>query len=68
MFHGLDRFSVGLAFDLLDETKEDQVYAKVLSTLKRHGTLKESRKKRSSLFCWLSYEDEMHNIKVEINR
>lgn len=68
MFYGLDRFSVDLDFDLLDETKEDQVFDRVISILKKHGTLKESRKKRFSLFCRLSYEDEMHNIKVEINR
>ena len=29
MFYGLDRFSVDLDFDLLDESKEDHVFEKV---------------------------------------
>jgi predicted nucleotidyltransferase component of viral defense system len=68
MFYGLDRFSIDLDFDLLDDTKEEQVFEKVTSILKKHGTLKESHKKRFSLFFLLSYEDKAHNIKVEINR
>jgi len=68
MFHGLDRFSVDLDFDLLDETKEDDVFERVVPILKKYGTLKEARKKRFNLFCLLSYEDKMHNVKVEINR
>jgi predicted nucleotidyltransferase component of viral defense system len=68
MFYGLDRFSIDLDFDLLDETKEDYVFDRVISILRKYGTLKESRKKRFSLFCLLSYESRAHNIKVETNR
>ena len=68
MFYGLDRFSVDLDFDLLDETQEEHVFERVISISKRHGTLKESHKKRFSLFCLLSYEDRARNIKIEINR
>ena len=68
MFYGLDRFSIDLDFDLLDETREDHVFERMISVLKRYGTLKESNKKRFSLFYVLSYEDRAHNIKVEINR
>src|SRR5574341_2676568 len=68
MFYGLDRFSIDLDFDLLDETKEDYVFERVIGILKRYGTLKESNKKRFSLFYVLSYEDRARNIKVEINR
>lgn len=68
MFYGLDRFSVNLDFDLLDESKETQVFEKVIEIVKKYGTLKESYKKRFNLFCLLSYEDKAHNIKVEINR
>ncbi len=68
MFYGLDRFSVDLDFDLLDETREDQVFERITSILRKHGTLKESYKKRFNLFALLSYEDKAHNIKVEINR
>ena len=68
MFYGLDRFSVDLDFDLLDETKEEYIFEKVLSIVKRYGTLRDAYKKRFNLFCVLSYEDTAHNIKVEINR
>jgi predicted nucleotidyltransferase component of viral defense system len=68
MMYGLDRFSVDLDFDLLDETKENDVFERVISIIKKHGTLKESHKKRYNLFALLSYEDKAHNIKVEINR
>ena len=68
MFHGLDRFSVDLDFDLLDESQENHVFERIISILEKYGTLKEARKKHFSLFCLLSYEDKAHNIKVEINR
>jgi len=68
MFYGLDRFSVDLDFDLLDEDKEVEIFDKVVKIIKKYGTLKESFKKRFNLFCLLSYEEKAHNIKVEINR
>jgi len=68
MIYGLDRFSVDLDFDLLDDMKEDEVFERVISIIKKYGTLKESYKKRYNLFAMLSYEDKAHNIKVEINR
>lgn len=68
LFYGLDRFSVDLNFDLLDETKEDHVFEEVIKIVKKYGELKESYKKRFNLFCLLSYEDKAQNIKVEINR
>jgi predicted nucleotidyltransferase component of viral defense system len=68
MFYGLDRFSVDLDFDLLDESKEDLVFNRVIGIVARFGKLKESHKKRFNLFCLVSYEDKAHNIKIEINR
>lgn len=68
LFYGLDRFSVDLDFDLLDEAKEDYVFEQVINIVKKYGVLKESYKKRFNLFCLLSYENKSHNIKVEINR
>jgi predicted nucleotidyltransferase component of viral defense system len=68
MFYGLDRFSVDLDFDLLDENKEDHVFKRVENIVTRYGTLKESYSKRFNLFYVLSYEDTAHNIKIEINR
>jgi len=68
MFYGLDRFSVDLDFDLLDDSQADRVFERVISIIQRYGALKESRKKRFSLFCRLSYEEKARNIKIEINR
>ena len=68
MFYNLDRFSVDIDLDLLDDSKEDEVFARVTEIVKKYGILKEFYKKRFNLFFLLSYEDKSHNIKVEINR
>ena len=68
LYHGLSRESLDLDFDLLDETKEDQVFEKIEAVAKNYGKIKEHRKKRYNLFLLLSYENEAPNIKVEINR
>lgn len=68
MFYNLDRFSVDIDLDLLDENKEDLVFEEVIKIVKKYGILKESHKKRFNLFCLITYEDKSHNIKVEINR
>ena len=44
MFYGLDRFSVDLDFDLLDENKEDYVFEKIEQIVKSYGKIKEARK------------------------
>jgi predicted nucleotidyltransferase component of viral defense system len=68
MFHGLDRFSVDLDFDLLDEDQAEYVFNRVKQVVSRFGNLKEARIKRFNLFILLSYEDKARNVKVEINR
>lgn len=68
LFYGLERFSVDLDFDLLDESKEDEVFEKIKKILLPYSKIKEAHKKRFSLFFVLSYEDKTQNIKLEINR
>lgn len=68
LFYSLDRYSVDLDFDLLDDSREELVFEKISGILSRFGTVKDAVKKRYSLFFMLSYEDRVHNIKVEINR
>ncbi|MFH1129235.1 MAG: nucleotidyl transferase AbiEii/AbiGii toxin family protein [Patescibacteria group bacterium] len=71
LFYGLDRFSVDLDFDLLDETKEDYVFERIKKILESYGTIKEIHKKRFNLFYLLAYAGKTqseHNIKVEVNR
>jgi len=68
MFYGLDRFSVDLDFDLLDDDQKDYVFKRMLDIVNKYGTIKESHIKRFNLFIVLSYEDKARHIKVEINR
>ena len=68
LFYNLDRFSVDIDFDLLDETKEQEVFDKVKNIVKEYGMIKEKINKRRTLFILLSYSEEAQNIKVEINK
>lgn len=68
LFYGLDRFSVDLDFDLLEEAKEQEVFKKVENIVKEYGMIKEKRNKRHTLFILLSYSEEAQNIKIEINK
>jgi len=68
IFFDLERFSVDLDFDLLDEAKEEQVFSRIEKIVKNYGQIKEARKKRFNLFFLISYEEKAQNIKVEINR
>ncbi|MBU1164640.1 nucleotidyl transferase AbiEii/AbiGii toxin family protein [Patescibacteria group bacterium] len=68
LFYNLDRFSVDLDFDLLDETKEQEVFEKVKNIVKEYGTVKEKTNKRHTFFILLSYSEEAQNVKVEINK
>jgi predicted nucleotidyltransferase component of viral defense system len=68
LFYELNRVSLDLDFDLLDEAKEDYIFEKVEKIAREYGKIKESRKKRFNLFLLLSYEDDAPNIKIEINR
>ncbi len=68
-FYGLPRFSVDLDFDLLEVTAENQekVFDKIVDILNQYGQVKDKCKKRFTIFALLSYGEDDHNIKVEIN-
>lgn len=68
LFYNLDRFSVDLDFDLLDETKEDYIFERITKIAENYGRLKDTYKKHFNLFWLISYEDKSHNIKIEVNR
>lgn len=71
LFYGLNRFSVDLDFDLLNETKEEYIFDRIKTILEKYGKLKEAEKKRFNLFYLLSYNDKdvnAQNVKIEINR
>ena len=68
-FYNLPRFSVDLDFDLLVVTEENQklVFDKIVSILGKYGRVKNQYIKRFTVFALLSYGDDDHNIKIEIN-
>ena len=68
MFYDLDRKSVDLDFDLLDENKEKKVFEKILKIAQGYGEIRESRIKRFNLIVILSYDPKAQNIKIEVNR
>jgi len=68
MFYDLDRKSVDLDFDLLDESKEKKVFEKILKIAQGYGEIRESRIKRFNLIVILSYDPKAQNIKIEVNR
>lgn len=68
-FYNLPRFSVDLDFDLLVVNDENQkmVFEKIVAILGKYGEVKDQYIKRFTVFTLLSYGDDDHNIKVEIN-
>ncbi len=69
LFYGLPRFSADLDFDLLTPSEKNQeiIFNKIKSILKKYGEIKDIYLKRFTIFALLSYGDEDHNIKIEIN-
>jgi predicted nucleotidyltransferase component of viral defense system len=68
MFYDLNRFSVDLDFDLLDENKEAYVFDRIEKIAGKYGSIKDMERKRFCLLFVLSYEDKSRKIKIEINR
>lgn len=68
-FYNLPRFSMDLDFDLLAVSEENQkmIFKKIISILSKYGQIKDQYIKRFTVFALLSYGDDVHNIKVEIN-
>jgi len=68
-FYNLPRFSVDLDFDLLVVNEENKklVFEKIVKILEKYGQTKDQYIKRFTIFILLSYGDDDHNIKVEIN-
>ncbi len=67
LFYGLERNSVDLDFDLLDETKESEVFEGIKKIVTSYGIV-ESQLKRFNLLSVLSYTAGAQKIKVEVNR
>lgn len=68
MFYGLDRNSVDLDFDLLDESKEQEVFDKIQKIAANYGKIMDSRIKRFNLVTVIAHDLKSQNIKIEVNR
>jgi len=68
MFYDLDRKSVDLDFDLLDEGKEQVVFEKIQKIAASYGKIIDSKIKRFNLINVISYDLKSQNIKIEVNR
>lgn len=68
LFYNLDRRSVDLDFDLLDESKEAEVFVKIQKITASYGAITDSRIKRFNLLNVISYAPGAQKIKVEVNR
>jgi len=69
LFYSLPRFSVDLDFDLLVISEKNQklVFEKIVAILSKYGEIKDQHIKRFTVFALLSYGNDDHNVKVEIN-
>ena len=68
LFYGLNRRSVDLDFDLLDESKETEVFEKIQKISLAYGTITDSYVKRFNLLNVLSYAPGAQKIKIEVSR
>lgn len=68
LFYGLDRDSVDLDFDLLDEEKEDVVFEKIQKIAGNYGKIVDSAVKKFNLLNVLSYASGSPRIKIEVSR
>lgn len=59
--HGLDRFSVNLDFDILDQKKEELIQKQLIKLLKQYGEIKT----RTSIK--LKYSDEHQALKIDLS-
>lgn len=68
MFYGLNRDSVDIDLDLLDKSKEQEVFEKIKKIASNYGKIIDSRIKRFNLITIISYDLKSQNIKIEVNR
>jgi predicted nucleotidyltransferase component of viral defense system len=68
LFYGLERNSVDLDFDLLDESREQEVFEKLQKITEKYGKVTSSQIKHYTLLNVISYQTGMPQIKVEVSR
>lgn len=68
LFYGLNRDSVDLDFDLLDEDREQIVFEKIEKIATKYGKVIDSHIKRFNLIVVIAHDIKSQNIKIEVNR
>lgn len=68
MFYGLNRYSVDIDLDLLDETREQKIFDKIQKIAVSYGRIVDARIKRFNLIVIIAHDEKSQNIKIEINR
>lgn len=68
LFYGLTRFSVDLDFDLLDSTRDQEVFERLETIARKFGIIRDAKQKRYGSIIVFSYEERAQNIKIEVNR
>ena len=68
MFYGLNRNSVDIDLDLLDDSKELEVFEKIQKIAASYGKIIDSRIKRFNLVTIIAHDIKSQNIKIEVNR
>jgi len=68
LFYGLNRDSVDLDFDLLNENKEIEIFEKIQKIAKKYGSIVDSAIKKFNLLNVISYSPGAPKIKIEVNR
>jgi len=68
LFYDLNRHSVDLDFDLLDDTKESEVFERIQKIIASYGIVTESKIKHFNLLNVISYTSGAPQVKVEVSR
>lgn len=68
MFYDLNRNSVDLDFDLLDKSREQEVFEKIQKIANNYGKIIDSRIKMFNLVIVIAHDLKSQNIKIEVNR
>lgn len=68
LFYDLGRNSVDIDLDLLDKSKEIEVFEKIQEIAIKYGTIVDSKMKRFNLITIIAYDKKSQNIKIEVNR
>jgi len=68
LIYGLDRFSVDIDFDLIDNSDPEIIFGKVNKILSTRFVIKDMFNKKNTIFFMAAYDETSKNIKVEINK